>query len=658
MIRRKLTLLLFILSTSLHAQKQAFLTDRGEAHWLDSISFEYQSFRRAQTVELRAQAKSKASKLLREVEGSSADSAIKSVAYYRGFNFWDKRRESKIYLSILKRIKKWAPRDSVQLRFFSNYQTGNTFIFLEDYDSAAFYLNQAFDIDIQNDLGKYEGSVQDRAALILYLLEDYENSLSLSEFSLRWAKGRLRAAVYNQLGNTHNRMGNFQEAALAYDSASLFFERTGVASWLPKFNSMNAYLELGKDGEEKFLEAYSELTKNKSVLNYQAYVDALELSRAEICLAYWEDSSRYNFEDLNEILLKPSPESIRFIRSALAKKIVNTEGEWKKNREAYIMLKRFFVLVRQDSIQYALKNILEIDAEFIQELSRDNENLVAAANRPRNELKSLISKIGKEELLRSDKNSDRVEENIVKGMVKIVLTHIPLIICFIALNKTVKSRKEIKSVLDKLTTINTREKKLLESMVLGNNLETVGLAGNSNFKQYNDVIVINIQLDGVTSSMSILSNDLFTKRLEDIFNRLAAVSSKHGLQRLKTDGTSLVLVGGINEDYVSPSHALQAAKDMHKSIKAFNHTNQEFESPVLLRIGADIGSVYSGLPGDLSLLLDMWGDVFPRVKKLELSCPTTKTVLSQKVIDAEHYGVKWPKSEVIEVESIKARIFE
>ena len=168
-------------------------------------------------------------------------------------------------------------------------------------------MNRAFEIDIQNDVGKYEGSVQDRAALILYLLEDYEHSLQLSEFSLRLATGRLRGAAYNQLGNTYNQMGNYLNAAAAYDSASALFEQEGISSSLPKFNSMSAYLELENEGEAKFLRIYDELVNNTSVTNYKAYVEALEVARSEFCLAYWEDSSRYEYKDLEEILMKPSP---------------------------------------------------------------------------------------------------------------------------------------------------------------------------------------------------------------------------------------------------------------------------------------------------------------------------------------------------------------
>lgn len=656
--RIKLGIILLFFAVNLFGQKQAFLTDRGTAHWLDSISLEYQKYRSAQTAEERLKAKSKAQQLISEVERSTADSSVKSVANYRGFNFWDKRRESKQYLTVLKKINYWAPKDSVELRFFSNYQTGNTYIFLEDYDSAAFYLNRALEIDIQNDLGKYEGSVQDRAALILYLLEDYEHSLQLSEFSLRWATGRLRGAAFNQLGNTYNQMGNYLSAAVAYDSASAIFEQEGISSSLPKFNSMSAYLELGNKGEAKFLSIYNELANNTSVTNYQAYVEVLELARSEFCLAYWEDSSRYEYEDLKDILMKPSPESVRFIRSVLAKQLANTEGEWQTHREAYVVLKRFYKLVRQDSVKYALERILEIDAAFIQELSRDKEKLFASSIGPSGELKKLISNIGKEELLRSDANSNRVEDDISRGVVMLIIYIMLLIICLYALIKTIISRATTLTQLDDLTVSTARQNKLIESILPVSPHNTTDQPVVIEPNQHNDIIVIQVQLVGYTKSLPVLGNDLFIQRLEELFSRLEGVCSKYGLERFKSDGTSLVLVGGINEDYVSPRQALYAAKNMHKSMKAFNHSTKDIDGPVLLKVGIDIGSVDTGFHGELGITDDIWGAVFTRAMKLQSICPEGKTIMSQKVLDAEQHGVKWPKGESTEVASILAQIFE
>ena len=656
--RIKLGIILLFFAVNLFGQKQAFLTDRGTAHWLDSISLEYQKYRSAQTAEERLKAKSKAQQLISEVERSTADSSVKSVANYRGFNFWDKRRESKQYLTVLKKINYWAPKDSVELRFFSNYQTGNTYIFLEDYDSAAFYLNRALEIDIQNDLGKYEGSVQDRAALILYLLEDYEHSLQLSEFSLRWATGRLRGAAFNQLGNTYNQMGNYLSAAVAYDSASAIFEQEGISSSLPKFNSMSAYLELGNKGEAKFLSIYNELANNTSVTNYQAYVEVLELARSEFCLAYWEDSSRYEYEDLKDILMKPSPESVRFIRSVLAKQLANTEGEWQTHREAYVVLKRFYKLVRQDSVKYALERILEIDAAFIQELSRDKEKLFASSIGPSGELKKLISNIGKQELLRSDANSNRVEDDISRGVVMLIIYIMLLIICLYALIKTIISRATTLTQLDDLTVSTARQNKLIESILPVSPHNTTDQPVVIEPNQHNDIIVIQVQLVGYTKSLPVLGNDLFIQRLEELFSRLEGVCSKYGLERFKSDGTSLVLVGGINEDYVSPRQALYAAKNMHKSMKAFNHSTKDIDGPVLLKVGIDIGSVDTGFHGELGITDDIWGAVFTRAMKLQSICPEGKTIMSQKVLDAEQHGVKWPKGESTEVASILAQIFE
>ena len=49
----------------------------------------------------------------------------------RAYCIWDKRADFEIYTGILKDVERWAPRDSGKLRFSSNYQIGNTFIFKE-----------------------------------------------------------------------------------------------------------------------------------------------------------------------------------------------------------------------------------------------------------------------------------------------------------------------------------------------------------------------------------------------------------------------------------------------------------------------------------------------------------------------------------------------
>ena len=61
--RIKLGVVLLFFAGNIFGQKQAFLTDGGTAHWLDSISLEYQNYRSAQTAEGRIKAKSKALQL-------------------------------------------------------------------------------------------------------------------------------------------------------------------------------------------------------------------------------------------------------------------------------------------------------------------------------------------------------------------------------------------------------------------------------------------------------------------------------------------------------------------------------------------------------------------------------------------------------------------
>jgi len=227
-----------------------------------------------------------------------------------------------------------------------------------------------------------------------------------------------------------------------------------------------------------------------------------------------------------------------------------------------------------------------------------------------------------------------------------------------ALIKTIISRSTTLTQLDDLTVSTARQNKLIESILPVSPYNTTDQPVVIEPNQHNDIIVIQVQLVGYTKSLPVLGNELFIQRLEELFSRLEGACSKYGLERFKSDGTSLVLVGGINEDYVSPRQALYAAKNMHKSMKAFNHSTKEFDGPVLLKVGIDIGSVDTDFHSELGSTDDIWGAVFTRAMKLQSICPEGKTIMSQKVLDAEQHGVKWPKGESTEVASILAQIFE
>ena len=654
---RKVSSIVFILSCFFAlAQQSPFDIEGNEGHWVDSVNALVTDFRYAQSAEEQLDIRDEVLGLLEAINTSSADSISKSMASYRAYRIWDKRSDFEIYTGILKDVERWAPRDSVKLRFFSNYQIGNTFIFKESFDSASYYLHEAFKIDIEHELGPYEGAVQDRAALILYKLEDYEHSLQMSNASLRTAKGRLRAAVYNQLGNTYNMAENYREAATAYDSASALYEANGVRNWMPRFNSLTAYLELGDS--EKFLEAYNAIKDEQAIQYYDTYYQTIEVAKAEFSLTYWQDSALYNTGGLEEIVLPRTVENERIVRQILQSQIAYTEGEWQTNRDAYYLLKRWYDLVHPDSSIYAMKQMLSIDSAYRLKLAAEisteeviNENLLATG-----ELKRLIAAIGHEELLQSFDKSDRTSEVINQLIYTLVFAVLFLLVLLYVLRRTWHSYKERRALISDLKTLQKREEELLESVVPDQSIRNDKQAPKAMTKRYDNVIVLAANFNDFNALTSKLDPDEFIATLEDGFSRLKDVSDEYGLQKIRTEECCFIATGGLNEEFASPRMTLNAALAMHKAVKEWKVELGGLETT--LSIGIDMGSVDSGVLESSGGVYGVWGDVFKRAKDIAMECPSEKVALSKASMDAESTGTAWPKSTSKTTAAIDIQIFK
>ncbi|MGB2413562.1 MAG: adenylate/guanylate cyclase domain-containing protein [Schleiferiaceae bacterium] len=654
---RKVSSIAFVLSCFFAlAQQSPFDIEGNEGHWVDSVNSLVTDFRSAQSAEEQLEIRDEVLGLLKAINTSSADSISKSMASYRGYRIWDKRADFEIYTGILKDVERWAPRDSVKLRFFSNYQIGNTFIFKEAFDSASYYLHEAFKIDIEHELGPYEGAVQDRAALILYKLEDYEHSLQMTNASLRTAKGRLRAAVYNQLGNTYNMAENYSEAATAYDSASALYEASGVRNWMPKFNSLTAYLELGDS--EKFLEVYNAIKDEQAIQYYDTYYQTIEVAKAEFSLTYWQDSARYNTEGLEEIILPRTTENERIVRQILQSQIAYTEGEWQTNRDAYFLLKRWYDLARPDSSVYAMKQMLSIDSAYRLKLAAEtsteediNQNLLATG-----ELKRLIAAIGREELLQSFDKSNRTSQGINQLIYTLIFAALFLVFLLYVLRRSWDAYKQRRTLITDLRTLQKREEELLYRIVPYQSIGTDKKAPKAVTKRYDNIIVLAANFNDFNALSPQLDPDEFITTLEDGFSRLKDVCEEYGLQKIRTEECCFIAAGGFNEEFASPRMTLNAALAMQKAVK---ERKAEIGGPeTTLSIGIDMGPLDSGVLESSGGVYGVWGDVFRRAKDIAAECPSEEVALSKASVDAESTGTAWPKSTSKNTAAGDIRIFK
>lgn len=644
-----------IFSQSVPFEVQGF----GQGHWFDTINYAVNySFRKAQSAQEQVDVRNAVSQLLDSLHASNVDGAAKSYANRLAYKIWDKRNDFEKYISILRDIERYAPEDSVALRFFANYQIGNTYIFREEYDTAAAYLLKSYKLDQIHDLGPFEGSVQDRVALILYNLDEYKESLRFSEYALKSATGRLRAAVYNQLGNTYNMLERYQEAAVAYDSAAIMYEAMGVSNWMPLFNSMTAYMEI-EGGEEKFLQAYERIKNETSLLQYDQYYHGIEVAKAEFTMTYWKRPERYDADLFGEMILERTPENEREIRRILGKQIRFTDEASLFQAEAYQMLERFYLLVRPDSVSYALEQILKINRAYQAELIA-NRNTIKPSEEftESSPLRRLISRIGLDQLDQSQEDHDSTLERIRNSKKWLFAYVVLLAISLFVLLRSIQLRSSRRRAIEESQVLQEREQELLENMVPQKYHEILKGGGSIQSEQHNDIIVLVADFQGFSAFSRKAPIEELITYLKEFFDRFESDCAHFGLEKLKTDGDSFVAIGGMNNDYVSPRQALNAARAMQKTTASINSELKRYDLAMSLRIGIDIGTIDSGLLGNDSLVFDMWGDVFRRAKKLESACQPGQILMSENLINAESTGVKWPKSEEVVVEGMKAFSFK
>lgn len=137
------------------------------------------------------------------------------------------------------------------------------------------------------------------------------------------------------------------------------------------------------------------------------------------------------------------------------------------------------------------------------------------------------------------------------------------------------------------------------------------------------VTILFADLVGFTkASTELHPNFLIGLFLRDIFHEFDELSTKHGLEKIKTIGDAYMVVGGLNHGEKLSSHSINQsaeyknqkphatntmffAMDMFEALKK---VNQKYNLKFDLRIGVHTGPVVAGVLGLKRFTYDVWGD--------------------------------------------------
>ena len=103
--------------------------------------------------------------------------------------------------------------------------------------------------------------------------------------------------------------------------------------------------------------------------------------------------------------------------------------------------------------------------------------------------------------------------------------------------------------------------------------------------------------------------------LGDLFSRFDALSSKHGLEKIKTLGDGYLVAGGVPEQ--RPDHAEAVCRMALEMLDAAVAASRETGEDLQLRIGIDTGELVAGVIGTHKFVYDVWGDTVNTAKRME-----------------------------------------
>ena len=562
------------------------------------------------------------------VANTEVDSAAQAAAYFSAYKTLDKRKELALYVATLKNAYTWSPSDSITMKYKALYTIGNAFIFSLLYDSAAHYLNKAYDYDREHDLGKYEGAISDRISVIFYNLNEYSRSLTFAKYALNVAQPRLRAAVLYQMANTHTLMGDYELAAEAYDSAETAYRRTDSPNWwYPVFFSMPTLMEL--EDTAGFKRAYNALKEVPGINKNPVFLDQVNLAKAEFSLLEWERGSNSVFIS-SDMVLPRTQENERWVRRQIADRINEKKEDWKSHREALYMMLRYYQLVHPDSVNGIYDQILMVDQAYSDSMLTSNVDSTLTKINSR-ALQNLVGRIGYDMLSDNLTESDYVRLTLRKHNRNLIIQAVLLLLTLFFTRRALSVKRKRQKTNAQLEHLKEKEEKLLEDLTAAalTNLDESAVHETTT---YPDLIVLTSRFFRFGSFVSQTAPDELFQILNAYFKAFKAEIKPYGLEVLRIDGGHFVAAGGLQGNNSSPVSTLKAAQCMQEVVERLN---QKYKIELSLRIGIHICTGFQ--QG-----LNFWGAGFDTSRLLADGCLEGDIVLSQELVKAQGPDAVWP----------------
>lgn len=134
-------------------------------------------------------------------------------------------------------------------------------------------------------------------------------------------------------------------------------------------------------------------------------------------------------------------------------------------------------------------------------------------------------------------------------------------------------------------------------------------------KRYEEVSILFTDFVGFTHAASTIPARKLVKELNELFVEFDEISTRHGVDKIKTIGDAYMAVGGLKE--TSEEHALNCVNCAKEMISFLQERNKRTGIKWELRAGIHTGMAVGGIIGKSKLTFDLWGDTINIASKLE-----------------------------------------
>ncbi|RLD03322.1 MAG: guanylate cyclase [Chloroflexota bacterium] len=149
--------------------------------------------------------------------------------------------------------------------------------------------------------------------------------------------------------------------------------------------------------------------------------------------------------------------------------------------------------------------------------------------------------------------------------------------------------------------------------------------------RFNEVTVLFADIVDFTRLCSGIDPVDVVNLLNTIFSDFDELTSKYGLEKIKTIGDAYMVVSGLPEARNDHCEAIVAfAFDILDAVTKYKAWNNE---PICLRIGINTGPVVAGVIGHHKFIYDLWGDTVNTASRMESNGLVNVIQVTKEVVD-------------------------